>query len=290
LIFAALWVPASVRPSIQLLTLVFVIPSSLGTVLLLEETQGYLLIVTTFFSLGLFFASIAPFVRGMLVRQSIIVSFFIAAFGSIAAVNLPLYSEWRPQHLNLHFIQDVDKKTAYWHAQTEQPLPERLTSVNAFDQSLPVYGWSQKDIENVSETEIANVSSPSLTIHKKAQSEQGYSVEVSISTKRAADWLTLVLPQSSNLLSYELENEKYDANLIEKGRSKDNFVLVFHGIQNKQVDLTLNFEDSGTHSGYLLDISGKLPVSAEKLLKARQPLATPVHRGDQFILVQKVVL
>jgi hypothetical protein len=226
----------------------------------------------------------------MLVRQSIIVSFFIAAFGSIAAVNLPLYSEWRPQHLNLHFVQDVDKKTAYWHAQTQQPLPKRLTSVNKLNLSVPVYGWSEKDVENVSAAEIANASSPSLTIHKKEQSEQGYSVEVSISTNRRADWLTLVLPQSSNLLSYELGNEKYDANLVKRGLSKDNYVLVFHGIQNKQVDLTLNFEGSDTHSAYLFDVSGKLPVSAEMLLKARRPLATPVHRGDQFILVQKVTL
>lgn len=290
LMFAALWVPASVRPSIQLLTLVFVIPSSLGLVLTLEETQGYRLIVTTFFGLGLFFASIAPFVQGMLVRQSIIVVFFLAAFGSIVAVNQPLYSEWRPQHLNLHFIQDVDKNTAYWHAQTQHPLPEKLTSVTEFSQSLPVYAWSDTAIDNVSETETVDVNSPDLTIHKKGQSEHGYSVEVSISTNRGADWLTLVLPRSSNLLSYELGNEIYDANLVKKGFSEDNYVLVFHGIQNKQVDLTLNFEGSDTYSGYLLDVSGELPGSAEMLLKARRPLATPVHRGDQFILVQKVTL
>ena len=142
----------------------------------------------------------------------------------------------------------------------------------------------------VSETEIADVSSPALTIRKKGQSEHGYFIDVSISTQRGADWLTLVLPQSSNLLSYELANEKYDAHLIEKGRSKDNYVLVFHGIQNREVDLTLNFKDSDTYSGYLLDVSGKLPASAEMLLKARQPLATPVHRGDQFLLFKKVML
>ena len=125
---------------------------------------------------------------------------------------------------------------------------------------------------------------------EKGQSENGYSVEALISTERGADWLTLVLPQSSNLISYEIGSERYDAHLIEKGHYKDNYVLGFHGIQNKPVDLILNFKDSSTYSGYLLDVSSKLPPSAEMLLKARQPLGTPVRNGDQFILIKKVTI
>ncbi len=290
LIFVAIWVPASMRLVLQLSTLVFVIPASLGMVLTLEETQGYRLIVTVFFSLGIFFASIAPFVRELMVRKSIVVGALLSLLGTIGAVSMPLYSEWRPQHLNLHLIQDIDKNVAYWHAQTQHPLPEQLVAENAFAQDIEIYPWSGTVIENVSRAEVIEVKSPFVSVRNKTAVEQGYSLEVSMNSRRGANWLAIVLPISSGLISYELGNDLFEAKPILGGAVKDNFFLVFHGIQNKQVDLTLNFENSGPRTGYLMEVSDKLPGSAENLLDARQPLAAPVHRGDQFVLFQKIDL
>lgn len=305
LVFISRWVPETIALPLRIATLVFVVPASLGMVLAMEESQGYRLVATTFFSLGIFFASIAPFVNGLMVRQFIIVSCVLLILGTIGSVSMPLYSQWRPQHINIHFIQDLEKDTAYWRAQSQHPLPEKLRAEHAFTRSLPLYPWSEAVIDNVSEAETVIVDTPDIKVHDGVSGDQGYRVAVSMTSRRGANSLALVLPVTSGLRSYELGNDLFAVNPRPWGVAKGHYLLAFHGIQNKTVDLVLNFESDfessfekdGSEnsfekklppSGYLMETSNNLPGSAEKLVKARHPLAAPVHGGDEFVLIQKV--
>ena len=75
---------------------------------------------------------------------------------------------------------------------------------------------------------------------------------------------------------------------MQEERAKGNHVLMFSGMQNRALHVTLNFTGSGPHAGYLAEISQLVP--AAKLLQARSPLAVPVHQGDRLVSFQKIEL
>jgi len=58
---------------------------------------------------------------------------------------------------------------------------------------------------------------------------------------------------------------------------------------DRSADLILNFEDYTKEiEGYLLDVSTKLPGHLDELYQARKGIFSPVHRGDQAILIKKI--
>ncbi|MCZ6503804.1 MAG: M28 family peptidase, partial [Gammaproteobacteria bacterium] len=290
LLVVATILPTSAGRAIQLLTLVMVLPASLNMVLLLEVTQGYRLIATTFFSLGIFFASIAPFVRGVLVKPAIVIGVFLIVGGTAGAMWVPLYSTFRPQHLNFHFVQDLDENTAYWWAQTQNPVPEKVATEMEFVHELLLYPWSESKTKNLALAETIDIASPRFVIGDIRNAEQGQSFDITVSSMRNASRIFFIFPEASGLQSFNLHGDTFEANVAPRGPAKGNYVIGFSGVQNKQVGITLNFAGTGPHIGYLAEGSRHLPPSAVILLKARGSLAVPVHRGDQFISFQKIEL
>tara|TARA_B110000503_G_C7088955_1_gene388548 strand:- start:254 stop:442 length:189 start_codon:yes stop_codon:yes gene_type:complete len=58
---------------------------------------------------------------------------------------------------------------------------------------------------------------------------------------------------------------------------------------DKEIDLILNFDDYQKDiNGYLLDISTQLPKHLNNLYEARSGIFSPVHRGDQAILIKNI--
>jgi hypothetical protein len=67
------------------------------------------------------------------------------------------------------------------------------------------------------------------------------------------------------------------------------YVIYLNGIYNKEVELKLNFDANKSEvSAYLMDISTKLPPHLDELYKDRSGIFSPVHRGDQAILIKKI--
>jgi hypothetical protein len=67
------------------------------------------------------------------------------------------------------------------------------------------------------------------------------------------------------------------------------YVIYLNGVYDKEVELTLNFETSQKEvNGYLIDISTKLPNHLDQLYEARSGIFSPVHTGDQAILIKRI--
>ena len=61
------------------------------------------------------------------------------------------------------------------------------------------------------------------------------------------------------------------------------------GIYDKDTELTLNFSEyQKEFNAFLLDVSTSLPNHLDELYKSRSGIFSPVHRGDQAILIKKV--
>jgi hypothetical protein len=284
------WLPAPMRTVLQLATLIMVVPASLGMVLLLEESQGYRLIVTTFFSLGLFTASIAPFVRGALVRASIVMGLLGVVGGTVAASTMPLYSAWRPQHLNFYFVQDNDAQVAYWRVQANEPVPEKIMNILDFSEENRLYPWSESTGSKTVAAEILDVEAPSFEIVKIDNTGEGREVMLNLSSNSGGDWMMLVFPGTAGIIGFSVAGEFFEANLIPWGMAKDSYSMVFSGVQSRVVPLTVHFSGQDRQKVYFLDGSSELPQSGSALVDKRAPLATPVHRGDQRMQIHQFSL
>jgi len=101
--------------------------------------------------------------------------------------------------------------------------------------------------------------------------------------------LVLVLPKNSGLQSFLLGSLEIEPVLSNWGLYKGYYVIYLNGIYDKPVELTLNFDsDKSEVSAYLMDISTKLPPHLDELYKDRSGIFSPVHRGDQAILIKKI--
>ncbi len=268
-------------------TLVPVVPMTLSFVLTLEETQGYGLIMATFFSLGMFMASLMPFVRGVTVRPALYGFFLIAAGGGAGAVAMPLYSDWRPQHLNLQLIVDSDAGLAWWRVSSPNPVPDRLRSVMGPVEEVRVYPWQADPVTQVSPAGGIQVDPPYLHMVDVDDGTDGASVSLVMGSNRNANHLVLVVP-SGHVTGFSLDGARHDWAASNSPDGQDRLIL--SGIRGREVHLVLHLESRIPDEVYLLDVSSELPDGAEALLEARSPLAVPVHQGDSFQVFRRFSL
>ena len=101
--------------------------------------------------------------------------------------------------------------------------------------------------------------------------------------------MVLLLPKNSGLQSFLLDSLEIEPVLSSWGLYKGYYVIYLNGIYDKPVELTLNFDsDKSEVSAYLMDISTKLPPHLDELYKDRSGIFSPVHRGDQAILIKRI--
>ncbi len=294
------FVPLPLRVWLQVSTLVLVVPATLGLALDLEETQGYGLIVSTFFSIGLFFAGIFPFVRGQSVAGFVLLATLVSSLGTISAVTMPLYSVWRPQHLNYNFIQNLDTRQAYWQARSPNKLPQAVTRVMPFNEEVSLYPLSGVKSSSLSAAKLVDVLEPDIEVGRvknPAGETDCCSYRIELKSNRGASWISVVVPGSEPLKSVAVNGVPYSATKLPWGLLKDQYAANFYGIQDMTVRMTLAFDvPSGdkTHifSPLVMVMEGVtgIPTAGEALMAARSPLGTPVHRGDQFILIKTINL
>ena len=290
LLFILSFLPKSWRPWIFCLALVGVVPTTLGTVYTLEQTQGYTLIAATLPGIGLFMIAFAPFVSGINLRRALW-PIYLATSLSIAACALtPLYSQWRPQQVNINFFEDLDKQTAYNQLVSKNPIVEPLLSAKILHREprelLPFGNSKQK---NWSYSELSGWLGPALTI-KSDQIKGGIrTVEITVQSNRGADSLGLVIPGTSKLSGFKLGTQTYVPKVLNSGMFDQSYYLKFVGVYYQPVSFILTFDSSEPIvDAFLIEMSTALPQDSQQLLKARTELMSPVHRGDQAHLVKRV--
>jgi hypothetical protein len=276
-----------VRNALCLATLVLAVPM-LDTAILLEQTQGYQLVVSTFAFIVLFTHIFGAFARGSLVKQAILLGTTLFVVGMIAATVLPLYSAWRPQLVNIDYIENADEQAAYWRLRSAGPPPESI--LEHADFTLPeiqLYPWA-----NTKQPDLANATNvalpvPGLTVLSDESNGDGRRVRLRLHSNRAARFLQLVLPANSSPVRYSIGGNEVEPKPATGDSDKGVFRFVFLGVQSHDVEVTIDFENSEPVTAYLLDATTALPAEAKAMLAARPPLASPVHSGDMALVFKE---
>ena len=100
-----------------------------------------------------------------------------------------------------------------------------------------------------------------------------------------------MLPEASKLKSFNIGSQTINVSPSTSGPFKGSYSIYLNGVYDKQIDLILNFENYTKETkGYLMDISTKLPGHLDEIYQARSGIFSPVHRGDQAILIKTVTI
>ena len=280
-----------------LLTLVVALPSTLGLIFSLEQSQGYKLVLAVLPFAGLYAILISPFLFSVNMKPTLSIVGLITLIALTSGSTLNLYTEMRPQHVNIHFYENLDSKDSFIHlsgnyknvaASDPEPLIEPLTAFVEMTNTKAIAAYAPDyQFRYWADSISSEWNEPSIEV--KERIKDSHSIAVSLKSKRNASRIALLLPEASKLKSFDIGSQTISVSPFIRGAYKGYYLIYLNGIYDKQVDLILNFEDYTKEiEGYLLDISTKLPGHLNELYKARSGIFSPVHRGDQAILTKAI--
>ncbi len=274
-----------------LASLVFVIPNTLSLVLPLETTQGYGLIIATFPLLALFAMALAPLARGTGLRITAISSSILMAVAITFAASMPLYSPWRPQHVNIHYSENLADQTARVQLSSRNPAPQLMLATQNFSSgTLSLYPWDETGTDDIAEVSPSGWDGPTLSVNSVESRGKHRLIDLNLQAQRPVYGMFLLFDQSVNVVEYAIDGNKVKAHKLTRGPGKGAHRLFLFGINQRPVNLKILVEDKGPADLYLADISTTLPASIANTYKARHPLASPVHQGDLATLYRKIQL
>ena len=275
-----------------MLTLLLLIPNTLGPVLLLEASQGYRLIMGTFPFLALFLCAFMPLLHQQKLKPALILSAASLIVSLALVLSLPLYSDWRPQHLNVHYFEDRDSGEAFYQLNSPNPIPAHLAKVMNFsEQPKQLQVYSQSKYKNWAQSEsLSGWPAPELTVINERRNEQSRDLSVQVRSPRGAHSVSLLIPAEAELSTLHIDGQAFAPTLVTKGSTAGYYVLSLKGVYEKVVNLQLGFASTEPVTAYLSDVSTELPEAGVNLVNLRPPLATPVHRGDQAFIMRKLTL
>jgi len=298
LLFLATFLKEENQPIFLLLTLVITLPLTLGLIFSLEQSQGYKLVWAVLPFAGLYALIISPFLYSLNIKSTIsfvgVVTFIALMVGSFAN----LYTEKRPQHVNIHFYEDLDSDKSFIRlsgnyknnsSDDPEPLIEPLSSYVNTQDTKALLPFNEYVFRHWSETSSSGWKGAS--IEKQERLNDNKSLKLNLKSTRSASRMVLLLPKESNLKSFNLGSLEIQTVLSTWGFYHGYYVIYLNGVYDKEVELTLNFETSQKEvNGYLIDVSTKLPNHLDELYEARSGIFSPVHTGDQAILIKKITI
>tara|TARA_B100000609_G_scaffold133508_1_gene106748 strand:- start:54 stop:2324 length:2271 start_codon:yes stop_codon:yes gene_type:complete len=287
------------RLSFLLLTLVIALPSTLGLIFSLEQSQGYKLVLAVLPFVGLYAILISPFLFSVNMKTTFSVVGLITLMAITTGSTLNLYTEMRPQHVNIHFYENLDTKKSFVHlsgnyknvaASDPEPLIEPLASYVDIENTKAIASYAPEyKFRYWAESISSEWKEPSIAI--KARTKNIDSMAVTLKSNRNASRIILLLPEASKLKSFNIGSQTINVSPSTSGPFKGYYSIYLNGVYDKQIDLILNFENyTKKTKGYLMDISTKLPGHLDEIYQARSGIFSPVHRGDQAILIKTVTI
>ena len=294
LMMCASWVKPAHRANLLVLVLVMAIPFTLGLLFPLEQSQGYKLVWALLPFVALFAVTLAPFLYGLNHKIGFSSLVLVAAVSLIYASTMNLYTEHRPQQVNITYFENLDEGSAFLalagngRSFMSEPLVEPL--LGHVDQTIPT-ALAPFNTEVVSEHWAFAVASgwagPSLEI---VSTGPGNTLQtLRLQSHRGADRIVLLLPKTAELESFVLGGIEFPATLSRRGLYKGYYAIYLNGVYDQVIELSLKYRAPvASVSGYLMDVSTKLPPSAQAVLSDRTGIFAPVHRGDQAFLMRKI--
>ena len=283
-LFISDFVARDKKLSVCLLTLVLAIPTTIGLIFSLEQSQGYKLVFAVLPLIGLYAILISPFLFCLRAKPLSVGAALISIFCIVVATNINLYTEHRPQHVNINYYQNLDTGKSYVHLSSQEPLLEPLRSFVDVDTTQQLIPYSSRGFSNWTESEISNWQAPN---YKTEYMANGL-VKLTLSSLRSADRMALIIPTSSGLLSFDLGRGE-ERPVKDRMGSNEIYSISFSGVYENKIEVLLRFENyTKMDEAYLIDISSKLPSHLDNLLQLRSGLFSPVHRGDQAVLIRRI--
>jgi hypothetical protein len=209
----------------------------------LEVTQGFRLVASIWPWVGLFLVLALAYVRGPGLRPATWAVILALVTGLTAAAALPLYSPYRPQHLNVRYYQDDDAQKAFVHLSTRGAPPRVMAEAieTTLSEQAP-FPWTKEALEYLAPVESAGLPSPELVVEESREIGSGREVRLKLRSARDAWMMRLHLPPDAGarrLLLGGLEME------LKPGEDEEDpgFISVgFTGVQSREVELTLHLD------------------------------------------------
>ena len=274
-----------------LLSLILVVPSTLGLVLPLETTQGYRLIFVTMPFIALFMTVFVPLTHGAKLKLPLSITTVTLALAIIIALNSPLYSEHRPQHVNIIYFENLDEDQGYYWLQHQNPLPENLkAAMDWSSEKKLLLPYSTYEHSNWARVAPSDLSYAEYRVISDEVRDDGRTLQLVLTSARNARTLQFVIPGTAKLKSFKLGNNEFEPQPIVGDRNDRYHFLRLDGIYAREVSMTLELESTESFQAFLIDRSTVLPESAKPLLEVRSGLSSPQHTGDRAILIQTITL
>lgn len=266
-------------------TLVVAVSQTLNLALGLERTQGYDIIFVTFPFIALFLSVSVPMARYRSAAAGVLGALLLTGTGILGATTAPLYSSWRPQHLNIQFVENVDAGTAHVTLQSPNTLPDFMWSELDFVHGeQAIYPWTDLSVDNAAAVPPSGWLPPAATVVSTTVDEGVRTVDLVLQLQRSAQSMTLVL------LGTIVERFVLDGLELEPFEVNDAYSLQITGTNSRPVNLQVQIRSDEPVDAWLFDRSSELPTTLQSLVEARAPLASPVHAGDGVFLARSLKL
>lgn len=284
---ASLPVHGGLRMALQLATLVPA-TSMLNVAGILEATQGYHLLMTIWPWIALYAVMAFAFARGGWLPPVTSAVALLLVLGLVAALSLPLYSSHRPQRLNVLYLQGPEASSAVVHLQAREHVPQAMLATADFvaegDYRLP---WVRDPLDYVASVEAASIPAPKLVVEGSTETESGREVRLRLASSRGAWRVRLYLPPEAGARSALVEGNEI-AFAPDEEAEPGYTGLAFHGMQSRDVSLTLRLQSRDPVQALLVDSAMVLPPAAGQVRAARPATAVPVHSGDRSVVFTEV--
>ncbi|MEE4110472.1 MAG: hypothetical protein V2I24_14060, partial [Halieaceae bacterium] len=256
---------------------------------LLGATQGLHVLPAIWPWVGLFAVTAVAFVRGPGSGLAALVGILVLPLGMLLSINLPLYSEQRPQHLSVWYLQEADAPAARLHLQAAGDLPPTMAGMSGFtDRRENLFPWSDEPRPHQAEAVSAELPAPSLLVEEDRPVAGGRRLRLRLRSERDAAMLRLVLPAAAGDWTGDVEGVPINRGPVDGSETQEFTQLRVHGVQGRDVRITLEVESTGPLTAWLADYSHTLPAIAEGLRMARPATAVPQHWGDTAVVYREV--
>jgi hypothetical protein len=226
-------------------------------------------------------------------RSLIIITAAATLISTVIALLVPPYSAANPQPLNLYHFEDRDTGRAAW---ISIPFNDRTPlSLNTVFNSpaQAVFPWTSNQYFTIP-SELTSLAAPDLQVLSDSLSCRQRSVTVRLESSRAPREFDLRIPLAS-LASLSVAGQTYTVTAPSQPPDPtDTWSQYYHfycfGSECNGLEVTLNLTSPNPVEMLIADRTSGLPPGAECLLELRDPLAVPIHEGDETVILKRVKL
>ena len=244
-----------------------------------EITQGLTAAPVMFVPLALLTVTLLPLLDRGRVKLARWIATATAVVGILWIHWVPLYSEQRPQHVNIRYVLDADTQQASYVAQSPNPLPSSVASAMPFADGASPIPWYQETSHVApaiaSQRETAQIDKQTIT---------GTTHLLHLTPAESTGAIGLAIPATTTVDAIRIDGQAIATNVTDGYRVAYFIAPPSEGV-SIEVDATADPIDA-----YVFDNSNSLPDSARVLTQARGQLAVPVHSGDLWIVYRRVQL